>query len=98
MVHRPSRFGFLRSRNALIAVIAALAVTASAIGFYLVLRPQSRPAATGTATPLATVAAPSVPAVGVQTVSKTDKVDVLTVVATSPTGGAMALLPTPRSI
>jgi len=84
-----SRFGFLRSfprsQIALIAVAAGLAVIVLAVGLYLVLRPHPRPVATASATPVASIGAPSLPEVGAQTVSKSSTVEVLAVVATSPT-------------
>jgi uncharacterized protein YfaS (alpha-2-macroglobulin family) len=87
-VFRGSRFGFLRSRTALIGFTAVLAVTVSAVGVYLVLRPQSQ-SATPSATPGPKVAAPSVAAVGAQIVTEAAKVEVLSVVATSPTVGSI---------
>jgi uncharacterized protein YfaS (alpha-2-macroglobulin family) len=73
-----------------IALAAVLVVSVAGIGLYLNLRPQPQavtPSA-GSPTPMPTRAAPSVPAVGQQTDTSAATVEVLTVVATSPTSGS----------
>jgi len=82
-----SRLSFLRSRNALIAIVAAVAVIAVGAGLFLLTRPQSQPIAKATPRVIAS-AAPSVAELGTQTVIKASMVQVLTVVASSPTSGS----------
>jgi len=82
-----SRLSFLRSRNALIAIVVALAVIAVGAGVFLLARPQSQPVAKATPLVIAS-AAPSVAELGTQTVIKASTVQVLTVVASSPTSGS----------
>jgi hypothetical protein len=73
-----------------IALVAVLVLSVAGIGLYLNLRaqPQAATPSAGSPTPIPTRAAPSVPAVGQQTDTTAAKVEVLTVVATSPTSGS----------
>jgi len=85
-VLRGPRFDFLRSRIVWIAGAAALVVTVLAVALYLNFQPKPQSTAPS-ATAVATGPAPTVPPVGARTVAEADTVQVLTVVATSPTSG-----------
>jgi hypothetical protein len=90
-VFRSSRFDFLRSRIVWIAGVAVLAITVLGLGLYLTFRPQPQavnPSAPASAGPQATDAAPSLPPVGAQTVAEAATIDVLSVIATTPTVGS----------
>ena len=89
-MHLGSRFAFLRSRTALIAFTAFLALSVAAMGLYLNFRPEpgSVEPSAGSQTPVPSLPAPSVPAVGAQTETKAATVTVLAVIATSPTSGS----------
>jgi hypothetical protein len=69
----------LRSRKALIAIAAVIAVAGSSLGLYLHLRPQASPRP----------ASPTVVSVGAQTVAKAATAEYLSVVRTSPGSGSI---------
>jgi uncharacterized protein YfaS (alpha-2-macroglobulin family) len=90
-VLRSSRFHFLRSRTVWIAGVAVLAITVLGFALYLSFRPQpssATPSVAGSAVPSAIGLAPTAPAVGGRTVTTAASVELLTVVASSPTSGS----------